>query len=923
MIPSRSLLPHSVAAGGLLLALGGAVAAGGCSDDARPAASGGRGDVSVPSACVDEDHDGFGKGCAKGPDCNDQDPDVSTGCLDCSAAGTQGCACAAGSTLSCGKVEETLAGGVRVCGQGTVHCEAGLWGTCQVDPGLPKVVTVAPDVTSSSPGQHVQTLGTASTCSTNPCDPYCVTFPDTPTGLGNPDAGIVETDAGISLPKGDPPIPASGCTGGAYRGCTHHLCQTGTALTAGCDTAALPCTVQVSNGRTYLFCNQSLSWTAARDYCQAQGFNLATINSAAENAFVASSANAVAASTSWWIGYNDSKTEGQYIWQDGASATYLAWAAGKPTGAANNDCVQIASNGATWSDTTCATTQRFVCEGIPLSGSSCVTQVCAAQPSCCSSSWDASCLALMKTTCSVDCAANDVGSCLFCYKDAVDHDGDGYSNTQGDCRDCDPGVNPGAYDFPANGQDEDCSGTVDDQVTTCDTPLAYDSSNADDHARAIELCQFTDAAATGANKKWGVINGSAKLVRADGTTATGKPLQYGILPNWGTTVAVDPVFNKPINAPRAGAKMAVYSSGTARDAFDTGWINPNGQSGSYNSNTFATPPTGFPKNAAGCPNGTAAYDSSGLVMQIRVPTNAQSFQYNFSFLSTEYPEWVCTSYNDSFIAVLDSNHPLNLANAGAPNYRNISFDAANNPISVNVGFFSIPGGPYATSNKLTGTGFDGTCNNYGNFGLGNGICGGGTDWLQTTAPVLGGETIKVLFNIWDTGDHVWDSTVLIDNWRWSTNPSGISTLPNPPQPPQQYNEGSFIRDYDMSNVCPVGTSIVYGLWSWGATTPGDSKIEFYVAASATAAGLPMAAETALKLSNPPGPAPLAGTPASANTAQGTTTGAASVHATLVSAGLNTKTPYLRVRSRLMPTTDKLSAPTLSSWNLAVSCPPSE
>src|SRR5262245_485529 len=54
------------------------------------------------------------------------------------------------------------------------------------------------------------------------------------------------------------------------------------------------------------------------------------------------------------------------------------------------------------------------------------------------------------------------------FQDSVDHDGDGFSFTDGDCNDCDPSANPGAFDVAGNGVDEDCSGTPDDEPANCD-----------------------------------------------------------------------------------------------------------------------------------------------------------------------------------------------------------------------------------------------------------------------------------------------------------------------------------------------------------------------------------------------------------------------------------------------------------------------
>ena len=51
------------------------------------------------------------------------------------------------------------------------------------------------------------------------------------------------------------------------------------------------------------------------------------------------------------------------------------------------------------------------------------------------------------------------------------------------------------------------------------------------------------------------------------------------------------------------------------------------------------------------------------------------------FFTSEWPAFVCTDYNDSFIAYLSSK----AFNGGKPD--NISFDAQKNPVSVNNGFF--------------------------------------------------------------------------------------------------------------------------------------------------------------------------------------------------------------------------------------------
>jgi len=883
----------------LLVAL--ALAAG-CSDNSADAPAA----PAVPESgagCKDDDLDGFGEGCARGLDCDDGDAAISDQCYRCREPGTEGCACPAeGDETACGVTLSQEQASVQ-CGHGVSRCQGGAWTRCEV-------VSHSTIERPPPPGLEALGLGQASKCTNNPCDPYCQQFPDTPQGLGSSGTGIVETPAGISVPATNAPPPPSVCTG-AYRACTHALCETGAKLVSGCDALSLPCSQQTFNGRTYLFCNTAQTWDNAQKACAAQGLQLTTINSAAENTWVAQQAKAINSGTNWYLGLNDRKNEGTYIWADGASLSYLNWAAGEPNDPGTEDVSEFNPNNATWVDSAGTAAKPYVCEGIPQAGG-CVATVCAQRPSCCTGSWDGTCVGLAKTQCNIECAVGEQGECLTCFKDNVDHDGDGYSFQQGDCLDCDPGVNPGAYDFPGNGMDENCSGADSDEQTACDQGLPLATASADQHLKAMDLCRFTTDNAVGPSRTWGVVE--SKLVQAD-AAALPKPRQYGILDRFGTTVAND-TFGLPTNGPRKGARMAVFSSGAARNPNEPDWVNPNGQYSGFSNGTFANPPAGFPKNATGCSNGTAAYDSSGVWFRVRVPTNAQSFKYNFNFYSSEYPEWVCTSFNDSYIALLTSNHPTNVINAGAPNNRNISFDTLSRPVSVNVGFFSVPGGGSILNHPmLAGTGFDGNC--------GGQVCGGATNWLKTQAPVLAGETITMHFSIWDTGDHVWDSTVLLDGWEWSANPSGIKTAPEIPPAPPKYYEGSFVRDYDTTDVCPQGTAVSWGLWTWTATTPTDTSIEFYVKSADTPAGLATAVEMPLRFSLPPGPAGLAGQNAVAKAATSTQSGGAVVRDTLVANGILPTNKALRVRSRLRPSSSQEQAPTLNSWNLQISCVPSE
>lgn len=531
----------------------------------------------------------------------------------------------------------------------------------------------------------------------------------------------------------------------------------------------------------------------------------------------------------------------------------------------------------------------------------CVAAICAQDPTCCGASWHAGCLARVKDACKIDCSRDTAtNTCVACYKDAtltLDFDGDGFSPAQGDCRECDPQVNPGAYDFAGNGADEDCDGTVDNAPASCDGALTP-GGDAWNHAKAMGLCTVAQ------NGKWGVV--SADFVRADGVTPCTDSLQREITASFGGG-----------NSPTEGGQMSVFSSGAARASAESGYVQPNGHG--YWANTSSTPAHAVPA-ASGCNAGTAGYDSCGMKLTIKAPTNANSFAFNFDFFTSEYPEWQCTSFNDAFVAYYGGS-----LNTQAD--KNISFDSVGNPVSVNNGLFTIPGGspPPASGShpQLNGTGFDGVCSNSysGSKYMPSSICGGATGWLNTTAPVKPGEQITLQFAIWDTGDRQWDSTVLLDNFRWSPTTASIET--------GVYSAGTggeptlveapFIRDYDMSTSCKPSQRPQWSLWSWSASTPADSKIEFFVATASTAAGLATAPEDPLEFSNPPGPSALAGQHAVAHSSAASQTGAASILNTLAKNNRRIDLPFLRMRSQLIPSSNKHKSPSLSSWNLQASC----
>ncbi len=352
------------------------------------------------------------------------------------------------------------------------------------------------------------------------------------------------------------------------------------------------------------------------------------------------------------------------------------------------------------------------------------------------------------------------GSCTAGDPNA-DQDGDGWTPAQGDCNDCDPTVNPGAVDVPGDPSqvDHDCDGKYDPPVP-CDGALALDDVNPADAAKAIELCRTTTAGPQPPQKTWGVIN--AQYVHANGSAFATPSLQVGVQTTFGTNVN-----------PQGGQSMLALSSGHARTPTQTGTCGSNSCTNNANPDVA---PSGFPQPIQGCPATATIYDDIGLQVDIRTPTNATGYAFDFKFYSMEFPYWVCDSYIDELV-VLASPAP-----AGAIN-GNIAFDSLKNPVSTMLGFMSVcdptqsgvyatdcmtsgtgtcpmPPNPYCPNGtaQLQGTGFDVWDTSYGGAGA--------TPWLTTQAPVQGGSELTLRFTMWDGGDTNFDSTSLIDDFHW-------------------------------------------------------------------------------------------------------------------------------------------------------------
>jgi hypothetical protein len=365
----------------------------------------------------------------------------------------------------------------------------------------------------------------------------------------------------------------------------------------------------------------------------------------------------------------------------------------------------------------------------------------------------------------------------------TDHDGDGFSYTDGDCNDCDPNSNPGAYDVPGNHIDEDCNGVADDEPTGCDTMAVLDSTDPFNAALAMDVCRKTSDSATGKQRTWGVTQATYTAPDVtDGCADSNSGTQGSCASNMNFALGHGNLTKLGVNTPKQGSHMAALSSGTARDPSDPGYQDVAG----FDKMFTTSSPAPYPKDTQACPGVITGqpHDGIALTLTIRVPTNATAFQFNTNFFTYEFPDFICSTYNDSFVVMMTPKI------ASLPD-GNIAFDSQGNPISVNNSLLQVCDAQTAGmknfacplgSSSLMGTG----------FGMDTGLVGlasnhAATGWLTTKAPIdpsLKGKDITLSFAIWDSSDGVLDSTELIDNFTWSTNPGDAQIPPTTTPTPQ-------------------------------------------------------------------------------------------------------------------------------------------
>lgn len=205
----------------------------------------------------------------------------------------------------------------------------------------------------------------------------------------------------------------------------------------------------------------------------------------------------------------------------------------------------------------------------------------------------------------------------------------------------------------------------------------------------------------------GVVTGAAFVSRSDGSPTA--------------------VVSKPLAGfPREGGDYALLTSGDAALADD-----PNSSGGAGSS------------NGGGVSRGSTAFDVTILRVDVQVPADVNCLLgFDFRFLSEEFPEFVGSGFNDAFIAELDRTTWTTSGSAiSAPD--NFAFDPSGSVISINSS-----GVTSMSAAEAVGTTYDGA-----------------TPLLSAATPITPGPH-ALYFSIFDQGDSVLDSAVMLDALRF-------------------------------------------------------------------------------------------------------------------------------------------------------------
>jgi hypothetical protein len=246
---------------------------------------------------------------------------------------------------------------------------------------------------------------------------------------------------------------------------------------------------------------------------------------------------------------------------------------------------------------------------------------------------------------------------------------------------------------------------------------------------------------------------------------------------------IDPMTMEPIWSPTEGSKFLIVSTGAipAPNMQGVISINPGAHEiGLDNGNPMSAmlpppinPVDGSNNGAGGTPfvdcDGVndcsdtlegqwnlfmfpSARDLLSFQFEVVVPGGTHGFSFDFVYFSAEFPEYVNTQYNDIF--TVWSNSETYTGNLCFVNDQPCTVTAlCNSDASCpDLAYCDEFGCANMGAPELDNTGWD--------------VSGGSTGWYNAKASASPGELLQLTWAVFDMGDSIYDTGVILDNWRW-------------------------------------------------------------------------------------------------------------------------------------------------------------